>query len=62
LVWRRPNGDVSEALKRATFAKGDKVVRNGFKMLPAPRWYRGSLSFTMERHEYDQIHRTGIKT
>jgi len=26
VVWRRPDGSVAEALKDATFAKGDKVI------------------------------------
>ena len=26
VVWRMPDGDVAEALKGATFAKGDKVI------------------------------------
>ena len=26
VVWRMPDGDVTEALKNATFAKGDKVI------------------------------------
>ena len=26
VVWRKPDGDVTEALKNATFAKGDKVI------------------------------------
>ena len=26
VVWRQPDGDVAEALKDATFAKGDKVI------------------------------------
>ena len=26
VVWRKPDGDVAEALKDATFAKGDMVI------------------------------------
>ena len=26
VVWRKPDGDVAEALKDATLAKGDKVI------------------------------------
>jgi hypothetical protein len=61
VVWRRPDGDVAEALKGATFAKGDQVIcAEWFKdsPLPSPRWYRDRLSSAMGRTEYQQIERT----
>ncbi|OKO69709.1 hypothetical protein [Bradyrhizobium sp. AS23.2] len=61
VVWRRPEGDVSEALKGATFAKGDKVICAEWaedEPLPEPCWYRDRLSKTMPRAEYEQLERT----
>ena len=42
VVWRKPDGDVTEALKNATFAKGDMVICAEWfddSPPPAPRWY-----------------------
>jgi hypothetical protein len=61
IVWRKPDGDVSEALKGTTFARDDRVICAEWfddSPPPAPRWYSGQLRITMERHDYEQINRT----
>jgi hypothetical protein len=60
IVWRKPDGDVSEALKGTTSAKGDRVICAEWfdeSPPPAPRWYSGQLRLTMERRDYEQINR-----
>jgi hypothetical protein len=50
VVWRKPDGDVAEALKDATFAKGDKVICAEWfddSPPPAPRWYDDQLRRAM---------------
>ena len=50
VVWRKPDGDVAEALKDATFAKGDKVICAEWfddSPPPAPRWYGDQLRRAM---------------
>jgi hypothetical protein len=42
VVWRKPGGNVSEALEAATFSNGDKVICAEWfddDQPPAPRWY-----------------------
>ena len=61
VVWRLPDGDVAEALKDATFAKGDKVICvEWFESSPppAPRWYGDQLRRAMTPAEYKQINHT----
>ena len=61
VVWRKPDGDVAEALKDATFAKGDKVICAEWfddSPPPAPRWYGDQLRRAMTPAEYEQINRT----
>ena len=61
VVWRMPDGDVAEALKDATFAKGDKVICAEWfddSPPPAPRWYGDQLRRAMTPAEYEQINRT----
>jgi len=39
VVWRKPDGDVTEALKNATFAKGDMVIcAEWFDSSPPPAY------------------------
>ena len=61
VVWRLPDGDVAEALKDASFAKGDKVIcaewfDDGHP--PEPRWYGDQLRRAMPPAEYEQVNRT----
>ena len=61
VVWRKPDGDVTEALKNATFAKGDKVICAEWfddSPPPAPRWYDDQLRRAMTPPEYKQINQT----
>jgi len=61
VVWRKPGGDVAEALKDATFSKGDKVICAEWfddNPLPAPRWYGDQLRRAMTPAEYEQPNRT----
>jgi hypothetical protein len=62
VVWRRPGGDITEALRGASFAKGDKVICAEWfeddSPLPAPRWYRDQLRISMPPAEYEQLERT----
>lgn len=61
VVWRRPDGDVSEALKGAAFAHGDKVICAEWfedSPLPEPHWYRDRLSRAMPAGQYEQVDRT----
>ena len=61
VVWRKPGGDVAEALKDATFAKGDKVICAEWfddSPPPAPRWYGDQLRRAMTPPEYKQINQT----
>ena len=56
-----PDGDVAEALKDATFAKGDKVICAEWfddSPPPAPRWYGDQLRRAMTPPEYEQINQT----
>ena len=58
VVWRLPDGDVAEALKDATFAKGDKVICAEWfddGPPPAPRWYGDELRRAMTSSAYGQI-------
>jgi hypothetical protein len=44
VVWRPPDGGVAQALKDATFARGDKVICSKWfdnRPPPKPRWYSG---------------------
>ncbi|OKO68963.1 hypothetical protein AC630_37740 [Bradyrhizobium sp. AS23.2] len=61
VVWRRPDGDVFEALKGVTFTHGDKVICAEWfedSPLPGPRWHRDRLSQAMTAGEYEQINQT----
>ena len=61
VVWRRPGGDVAEAMENATFAKGDKVICAEWfddSPPPAPHWYGDELKRAMTSAEYEQINRT----
>ena len=61
VVWRKPDGDVTEALKNATFAKGDMVICAEWfdsSPPPAPRWYGDELRRAMTSSEYEQINRS----
>ena len=61
VVWRMPDGDVAEALKGATFAKGDKVICAEWfdnSPPPVPRWYSDQLRRAMTPAEYEQLNRT----
>jgi hypothetical protein len=61
VVWRLPNGDVTEALKDARFAKGDRVICAEWfddGTPPKPRWYSDQLRRAMPPAEYEQINRT----
>lgn len=60
VVWRKPGGDVAEALKGATFAKGDKVICAEWyddSPLPAPRWHANRPRLSMSALEDEQLHR-----
>ena len=57
VVWRKPDGDVTEALKNATFAKGDMVICAEWfdsSPPPAPRWYGDELRRAMTSSAYEQ--------
>ena len=57
VVWRLPGGDVAEALKNATFAKGDTVICAEWfdsSSPPAPRWYGDELRRAMTSSAYDK--------
>jgi hypothetical protein len=61
VIWRLPDGDVAEARKDATFAKGDKVICAEWfdnSPPPKPRWYGDELRRAMTPAEYEQIDRT----
>ena len=61
VVWRKPDGDVAEALKDATLAKGDKVICAEWcddSPPPASRWYGDELRRAMTSSEYEQINRS----
>ena len=62
VIWRRPGGDIAEALRGISFAKGDRVVcAEWFEddtPLPEPRWYRDQLNRAMPPAEYEQLERT----
>jgi len=61
LVWRRPDGDVLEAIQGVRFSPGDRVVCAEWfedSPLPAPRWYRNDLRLEMPVNEYEQLNRT----
>jgi hypothetical protein len=62
VVWRRPGGNVAEALGGTSFAKGDKVICAEWfeddSPLPEPRWYRDQLNSSMPPAEYEQLERT----
>ena len=61
VVWRRPDGDVAEALKGVTFAHGDKVICAewfGDSDPPKPSWYGDQLRRVMPPAEYEHINRT----
>lgn len=61
VVWRRPDQDVAQALKAATYANGDKVICAEWfedSSPPTPRWYRNRLSSEMAAAEYQQIERS----
>ena len=61
VVWRPPDGDVAQALKDATFARGDKVICSEWfdnRPPPKPRWYSDQLRWAMPPEEYQQINRT----
>jgi hypothetical protein len=60
-IAARPGGDVAEAMKNATFAKGDKVICAEWfddSPPPAPQWYGDQLRRAMPPEEYEQINRT----
>jgi hypothetical protein len=60
-LCRSPGGTVTEALKDATFAKGDKVICAEWfddSPPPAPRWYGDQLRRAMTPSKYEQINRT----
>jgi hypothetical protein len=60
-VWRRPDGDVLEAIQGVRFSPGDSVVCAEWfedSPLPAPRWYRNDLRLEMPVNEYEQLNRT----
>ena len=45
VVWRRPDQDIAQALKAATYANGDKVICAEWfedSPPPTPRWSPGS--------------------
>ena len=54
VVWRRPGGDVAEAMENATFAKGDKVIcAEWFDDSPPPaRWHGDQLRRAMTPAEW----------
>ena len=62
VIWRRPDGDITEALRSASFAKGDKVICAEWleddSPLPEPRWYRDQLNRAMPPAEYEQLELT----
>ena len=61
VVWRKPDGDVTEALKNATFAKGDMVICAEWfddGPPPTPRWYGDELRRAMPSSAYGQITRS----
>ena len=49
VVWRRSGGDITEALRGASFAKGDRVICIewfGDGPLPEPRWHSKFSKFS----------------
>ena len=64
VIWRRPGGDITEALRGASFAKGDKVICVEWfgddSPLPEPRWYRDQLNRAMPPAEYEQLRALSI--
>ena len=55
VIWRRPGGDIAEALRGASFAKGDKVICLewlGDDPLPEPRWHSRFLKFSDVENGY----------
>jgi hypothetical protein len=60
VIWRRPDGDVTEAVAGATFAPGDKVICVewfGDDPMPAPKWHR-NLRPTFDEVEEDYVTRS----
>jgi hypothetical protein len=60
VVWRKPNGDLAEALKGATYTKSDKVICAEWfddSPLPAPRWHANRPRLSMSALEDEQLHR-----
>jgi hypothetical protein len=58
VVWRKPDCDVVEALKGATYAKGDKVICAEWfddSPLPAPRWHANRPRLSMNAMEDEQL-------
>jgi hypothetical protein len=54
VIWRRPGGDVAEALRGASFAKGDRVICIewlGDDPLPEPRWHGKRSEFSAIENE-----------
>ena len=55
VVWRRPDGDIAEALRGASFARGDRVICIewlGDDPLPEPRWHSKLLKFSDVENGY----------
>ncbi len=49
VIWRRPGGDITEALRGVSFAKGDRVISIewfGDDPLPEPRWHSKFSKFS----------------
>jgi hypothetical protein len=60
VIWREPDGDVTEAAAGAQIAAGDRAICVewfGEKPPPAPRWYR-HLRLEMDPAEYEYVNRS----
>jgi len=61
LIWRRPDADVTDAIKGADFAPGDRVICVewfGEGPLPAPKWYRERLTRALDAPEEEYLYKS----
>ena len=61
LIWRQPGQPVKEAVAKADFASGDRIMCNewfGDDPFPAPRWHGERLSRDLPKEQSDYIFRS----
>jgi hypothetical protein len=60
VIWRKPDGDLREAVAGATFAPGDKAICVewfGHDPMPGPKWH-SDLRPTFDKVEQDYVDRS----